>query len=95
MPSEFTDRVIEVIRGIPHGRVMTYGEMALAAGNPGGTRQVVRILHSCSEKYDLPWHRVVNAKGMTAFAEQNWLLKEEGVGFRGENVVDLNIHPQK
>ena len=59
----------------------------------GGTRQVVRILHSCSEKYDLPWHRVVNAKGKTAFAEQDRLLKEdEGVGFREENVVDLNNH---
>ncbi len=92
MPMEFTDRVIEVIRGIPWGKVMTYEGVARAAGNPGGTRQVVRILHSCSEKYDLPWHRVVNAKGKTAFAEQNRLLEDEGVGFRGEDLVDLIVH---
>lgn len=92
MPSEFTEQVIEVIRGIPGGKVMTYGGVARAAGKPGGARQVVRILHSCSRKYDLPWHRVVNAKGKTAFAEQNELLEKEGVGFRGENTVDLKVH---
>ena len=53
MPSEFTERVIEVIRGIPRGKVMTYGGVAKVAGKHGGARQVVRILHSCSDKYDL------------------------------------------
>lgn len=89
MLTEFTEKVIEVIRSIPRGKVMTYGGVAKAAKNPGGTRQVVRILHSCSEKYDLPWHRVVNAKGETKFAEQNKLLEGEGVKFVAENVVDL------
>lgn len=89
MTSEFTERVIEVILAIPRGRVMTYGGVAKDAGDPRRARQVVRILHSCSEKYDLPWHRIVNAKGKTAFAEQDRLLMEEGVGFRGESVVDL------
>ena len=92
MPAEFTERVVEVIRSIPEGKVMTYGGVARTAGNPGGARQVVRVLHSCSGKYDLPWHRVVNARGMTAFREQNGLLEKEGVGFKGENTVDLKAY---
>jgi len=92
MPSEFTEKVIEVIRSIPQGKVLSYGKVAAHAGNPNGARQVVRILHSCSEKYDLPWHRVVNAKGKTSFREQNELLEKEGVGFCGENTVDLKKH---
>ena len=92
MPTAFTERVIGVIRGIPHGKVMTFGGVAKAGGNPGGARQVVRILHSCSKKYDLPWHRVVNAKGRTAFTQQNELLEGEGVGFIDEDVVDLKLH---
>ncbi|HEX5563862.1 MAG TPA: MGMT family protein, partial [Sporosarcina sp.] len=59
----FTERVVQIIRDIPAGKVMTYGQVAAAAGNPRGARQVVRVLHSMSAKYDLPWHRIVNAQG--------------------------------
>lgn len=92
MVTEFTEKVIRVIRNIPEGKVMSYGGVAKAAGDLKGTRQVVRILHSCSQKYDLPWHRVVNSKGKTSFNEQNRLLQLEGVGFTSEDTVDLPIH---
>lgn len=59
----FTEEVIRIIKHIPRGKVMTYGQIAGEAGSPRGARQVVRILHSMSEKYELPWHRVMNAKG--------------------------------
>lgn len=65
----FTERVIHIIQSIPEGKVMTYGGVARAAGSPRGARQVVRILHSMSKKYKLPWHRVINAKGMIALTE--------------------------
>ena len=42
---------------------MTYGQVAAAAGSPRGARQVVRVLHSMSEKYGLPWHRIINVQG--------------------------------
>ena len=42
---------------------MTYGQIATLAGSPRGARQVVRVLHTLSEKYKLPWHRVINSKG--------------------------------
>lgn len=59
----YTERVIEIIKNIPEGKVMTYGQIARIAGSPRGARQVVRVLHSMSAKYNLPWHRVINTKG--------------------------------
>lgn len=59
----FTEAVIGIILSIPNGKVMTYGQIAKLAGSPRGARQVVRILHSMSDKYNLPWHRVINSKG--------------------------------
>src|SRR5690606_17659636 len=81
----FTEKVIQIIKSIPEGKVMTYGQVARAAGSPRGARQVVRILHSMSEKYQLPWHRVVNQKGEIAIKDdesrflQMALLREEGI----------------
>lgn len=65
----FTRKVILIIQSIPEGSVMTYGGIARAAGSPRAARQVVRILHSMSRKYKLPWHRVINAKGMISLTE--------------------------
>jgi methylated-DNA-protein-cysteine methyltransferase related protein len=48
-----------VVRRIPRGQVMTYGEVAEAAGHPGAARQVVWSLKQCGP--DMPWHRVVGA----------------------------------
>lgn len=59
----FTERVLEVIRSIPEGKVMTYGQIARQAGSPRAARQVVRILHAMSKKFRLPWHRVLNVRG--------------------------------
>lgn len=74
---------------------MTYGQIAAQAGSPRGARQVVRILHSLSAKYDLPWHRVVNAKGEIALQDeesrymQKLYLENEGVEINNKGVVDL------
>ncbi|KAA1190299.1 MGMT family protein [Paenibacillus sp. B2(2019)] len=91
----FTEQVIRIIQSIPEGKVMTYGGVARAAGSPRGARQVVRLLHSMSRKYKLPWHRVINAKGMIALTEdesnslQKLYLQEEGIIFNEKGVVDL------
>ena len=53
------DRIAAVIKAIPRGEVMGYGEVALAAGFPRGARTVVWVLKTRSEKDGLPWHRVV------------------------------------
>ncbi|MEK3695614.1 MULTISPECIES: MGMT family protein [unclassified Paenibacillus] len=98
----FTQRVITIIQSIPEGAVMTYGGIARAAGSPRGARQVVRILHSMSRKYKLPWHRVINSKGMISLTEdesgslQQLYLLGEGIIFDERGVIDLEryqYHP--
>lgn len=94
----FTKRVVDLILAIPPGRVMTYGQIAEAAGNRRGARQVVRILHSLSASCGLPWHRVVNAQGRIAFSDeegrfsQRALLEAEGVVFRADGRIDLAVY---
>ncbi|SNZ14450.1 methylated-DNA-protein-cysteine methyltransferase related protein [Terribacillus aidingensis] len=81
----FTVEVIRVIRSIPKGKVMTYGQISAAAGRARGARQVSRILHSMSQKYELPWHRVLSADGKLKIRdeetrnEQMERLYEEGL----------------
>ncbi|WP_192912997.1 MGMT family protein [Bacillus mesophilum] len=92
----FTENVLEIIKQIPSGRVMTYGQIAAIAGSKRGARQVARILHSMSGKYSLPWHRVVNAKGEIALHNhelanrQKELLELEGVFIQNNQRFDLN-----
>jgi methylated-DNA-protein-cysteine methyltransferase related protein len=89
--NEFTMRIVNIIQAIPPGYVMSYGQVAAAAGNPRGARQVVRILHSMSEKYELPWHRIINAKGEISFSgkDQRGMLEAEGVEFGLNGKIDL------
>lgn len=101
MSTIFTQRVIELIKKIPEGRVVSYGILASYAGNRSGARQVARILHSSSEKHDLPWHRVLNREGKISLPEekgklQRQLLEAEGILFE-KGRVDFNRylwHPQ-
>ncbi|MGV8984089.1 MGMT family protein [Clostridium sp.] len=91
----FTERVVDIIKGIPKGKVMTYGQIATLAGSPRGARQVVRVLHSLSEKYNLPWHRVINSKGEISIVDyesrnlQKVLLESEGVKFNSHGTINL------
>ena len=66
----FTERAIAIMKSIPAGQVMTYGQVAELAGNKRAARQIVRILHSMSNKYDIPWHRVINAKGEISIKDE-------------------------
>ncbi len=97
MPASFTTRVKELIRRVPSGKVTTYGAIALAAGNPRGARQVARILHACSRKAQLPWHRVVNRQGKISlppfggYELQRQLLEEEGVCFDRGDSINLEL----
>lgn len=94
----FTEKVIQIIKSIPEGKVMTYGQIAAVAGNRRGARQVVRILHSMSGKYELPWYRVVNAKGEIALKdeearfEQMTLLFQEGIEIDNRDRIDLDVY---
>ncbi|MDO7905605.1 MGMT family protein [Paenibacillus sp. JX-17] len=97
----FTARVIEILRKIPEGQVMTYGQVAAMAGSPRAARQVVRILHSMSSRYQLPWHRVVNAQGQISIQDdaqretQRLYLLGEGVEIGLMDTVNLEKHQLK
>jgi len=98
--TEFTENVLEIIKAIPSGKVMTYGGIALEAGNLRGARQVSRILHSMSMGHNLPWHRIINSKGQISLtgeglALQKMLLEEEGVQVYDGNKVDLKTYEYK
>jgi methylated-DNA-protein-cysteine methyltransferase-like protein len=89
----FTNRLIVIIKAIPYGKVISYGQLAALAGNHRAARQVSRVLKQFSEKENLPWHRVVNSKGMISLPEhmggiiQKGLLENEGIGFKKKGTV--------
>jgi methylated-DNA-protein-cysteine methyltransferase-like protein len=89
------DRFYSIIRRIPRGRVATYGQIAALAGLPRNARQVGYALHALPEGSDVPWHRVVNARGeISQRATPGWdglqrvLLERERV-LSGDGRVDL------
>jgi methylated-DNA-protein-cysteine methyltransferase-like protein len=94
----FTEQVVKIIQSIPAGYVMTYGQIAELAGSSRGARQVVRILHALSKKYELPWHRVVNAKGEIAIKDdeshsmQVFFLQSEGVAVDNNGRIELDSY---
>ena len=94
----FTRRAIHIISTIPPGKVTTYLIVATAAGNHCGARQVARILHSSSEKYRLPWHRVVNQKreisprNSGSHLKQKQMLEAEGVVFDGNDRISFDLY---
>ena len=85
-----------VVRKIPHGRVATYGQIAELAGLEGHARQVGYALHNLPERSNVPWHRVINARGEISPRSagdshelQRFLLEGEGVEFDLRGCVDL------
>ena len=90
-------RILAVIRKIPRGQVMTYGQVAAAAGLPRGARVVGYALRGC--KGAVPWQRVVGLrrKGLAhvtikdpvGAAVQRQMLEKEGVRFRPDAAIDL------
>jgi len=81
------------VKHVPRGKVVTYGDVAYAAGHPGMARQVAWALH---KSRGLPWHRVLGAGGQIllpgeAGFEQRMRLQAEGVEFRGLR-VNIDAH---
>lgn len=64
--ASFKQRVYELVRTIPKGNVMTYGDVAAYCGSPFASRQVGQLAHFGPT--DLPWQRVVNRHGGLASA---------------------------
>lgn len=91
---DFVKDVEEVVKAIPAGKVLTYGDVAALAGQPSHARQVGKILGCFGFRSEVPCHRVVNFEGRPAphWPGQIDLLKAEGVTFRKSGFVKLELH---
>jgi len=93
----FRARVLELVLQIPPGKVATYGQIALLAGQPGAARQVGWVLRglSAGEAERIPWQRVINVQGGISTYKvgsgelQRALLEAEGVTFDHRGRCDL------
>jgi methylated-DNA-protein-cysteine methyltransferase-like protein len=86
-------RIWETVRMIPRGKVATYGEVARLSGLSGQPRLAGYALHNLPHGSDIPWHRVINARGMISlpratggYLRQKKKLEAEGVLFYNERV---------
>lgn len=90
------EKIYEVVKTIPKGKVTTYGQVALLAGNPRWARVVGYALHKNPHPGIIPCHRVVTRNGEVAksFAfgggnVQRELLEKEGIVFENDDTIDL------
>jgi methylated-DNA-protein-cysteine methyltransferase-like protein len=92
------ERLLALVRRIPPGRVMTYGQISQVMDSRLSPRAVGWMLHRCPE--DVPWQRVVNASGGCSTERlpdlpaglQRSLLEAEGVAFRDNGTLDLDVY---
>jgi len=98
MPN-FYDAVYALVRDIPPGRVMTYGQIATILGAPRAARAVGYALRALEEGTDVPWQRVINSRGgVSARGDtgrpslQYELLGGEGVQFGADDRCDLAVY---
>jgi methylated-DNA-protein-cysteine methyltransferase related protein len=96
-PPGASERILDVVRAIPRGHVMTYGEVARAAGLPRGARVVGYALRAAKGR--VPWQRVVGLrrkgwghitiKDPVGAALQRQMLERERVRFTRDEAIDL------
>jgi methylated-DNA-protein-cysteine methyltransferase-like protein len=88
------DRIYDIIRQIPRGRVATYGQIAYLLDPPCDARRVGWALAAlCDRPIEppVPWQRVVNAKGMSSLgSEQLSRLEKEGIEIDARGRIDLD-----
>lgn len=103
----FYTAVYRLVRDIPKGRLMTYGQIAVILGHPRAARAVGYALKAC-KGHAVPWQRVINAQGrISAKGEvlrpmrQRELLEREGIVFDVQEICDLKAlrwepkHPEQ
>ena len=99
MEANFFERVYEVARRIPYGKVTSYGAIAKAIGSGRSARMVGYAMNAAHNLEDVPAHRVVNRNGLltgkhhfegTNLMQQ--LLESEGIIVIENQIVDFDKH---
>jgi methylated-DNA-protein-cysteine methyltransferase-like protein len=92
----YREKVYQIVRQIPAGRVMTYGQIAEILGEGYTARTVGYVMHA-AETEKVPWQRVINSKGGCSTQKllvphniQQKLLEDEGIEFSEKDLCDLN-----
>lgn len=95
--NNYRERVYCIVRSIPRGRVMTYGQLAEILGEGYTPRTIGFVMHGSDDK--TPWHRVINAQGACSTGgivlphdKQQRMLEAEGVCFNERGRCDLQKH---
>ncbi len=91
-------RIYSIVRSIPFGKIMTYGQVAKKAGGCSA-RNVGYAMAALPFDSDVPWQRVINAKGCISQRAdgngnlvQRQILEAEGVSFNDNGRVDLLVY---
>lgn len=92
----FFERVYQIVKQIPYGKITTYGAIAKVLGSPQSARMVGWALNASHGNSDIPAHRVVNRSGLLTgkhhFQGKNLmqqLLENEGVVIVDNKIVDM------
>jgi methylated-DNA-protein-cysteine methyltransferase-like protein len=95
---KYRERVYEIVRTIPVGRVMTYGQIAGILGEGYTPRTVGFVMHGADTK-ETPWQRVINSQGACSTGKmtvpvnlQQQILEAEGVKFDAKDRCDLKVY---
>lgn len=95
----FREAVLQAVAQVPKGKVATYGQIACMTGYPRRPRQVGMVLKGLPEGTEVPWHRIVNARGYVPSRGRWWgamlqieRLREEGIGVDDLGNLDLERH---
>ncbi len=98
MGNSFYERVYNIVKHVPKGKVTTYGHIAFLAGNPNAARAVGYALKAIPLELheEIPWQRVISSKGKISISSrphaanlQYELLKKEGIVFDSSGKTDL------
>jgi len=95
---KYRRRVYEIVREIPVGRVMTYGQIATILGEGYTPRTVGYMMHAADTE-NVPWQRVINSQGACSTGRmtvpvnlQQQILEAEGIKFNEKGRCDLKIY---
>ena len=96
--SKYRERVYRIVRQIPVGHVMTYGQIAEILGEGYTPRTVGYVMHG-ADTQNVPWQRVINSQGACSTGKltlpinlQQKMLEDEGIKFNEKNRCDLKTY---